>query len=248
MKMRGNTVLITGGGTGIGFALAEALVKLDNQVIICGRREQKLREAKDKLPQLHVCTCDVSVESERKDLVLWTMSNFKDLNVLVNNAGIQREVDFTGGAAEKSDQSEVEINLIAPIRLSALFVPHLMTRQEAAIVNVSSGLAFVPLAKMPVYCATKAALHSFSLSLRHQLRNSSIRVFEVIPPMVATELDQGAREKRGQNDHGIPPEEVAPAAVKGLESDEFEMPIGFARRLWQGARTEPENAFQLLNR
>jgi len=248
MKINGNTILITGGATGIGFALAEAFVKEDNEVIICGRREDKLREAKSKLPQIHTKVCDLSKEKERKALYNWIKSNNIDINILVNNAGIQRMIDFKKGIFNLSDgENEIEINLTAPIHLSAYFIPDLLKQKESAIINVSSGLAFVPIAVMPIYSATKAALHSFSVSIRHQLRDTSIKVFEVIPPTVDTELDKGARDEGGQEDKRIPPSEVAKATLKALEKDEYEIAIGMAQNLLMGARNNPEKIFQGIN-
>jgi uncharacterized oxidoreductase len=248
MKIKGNTILITGGATGIGFALAEAFVKEDNDVIICGRREDKLREAKSKLPQIHTRVCDLSKSTEREALYNWIKSNFKNLNILVNNAGIQRMIDFKKGIFNLSDgENEIDINLTAPIHLSAYFIPDLIKQKESAIINVSSGLAFVPIAVLPVYCATKAGIQSFTVSIRHQLRDTSIKVFEVIPPTVDTELDKGARDERGQEDKGIPPSEVAKVTLKALEKDEYEIAIGMAQNLRMGARNNPENIFQGIN-
>jgi uncharacterized oxidoreductase len=247
MKITGNTILITGGATGIGFALAEAFLEAGNEVVICGRREDKLFEAQNKLPEIRIRVCDVAQESQRRELFDWSIANFKTLNVLVNNAGIQREADFRQGVKGLSADSEIDINLAAPIHLSALFIPHLMTQPQAAILNISSGLGFIPLAIVPIYCATKAGLHSFSLTLRHQLRDISIRVFEIIPPTVDTELDQGARDRRGQTYRGIPPEEVATAALQALQEDEFEKPVSQAQGLWQAARSDPETAFNRMN-
>jgi uncharacterized oxidoreductase len=249
MKIRGNTILITGGATGIGFSLAEEFVRAGNEVIICGRRKNKLEEAKGKLPQIHTKVCDLSKDTERGSLFDWISSNFKDINILVNNAGIQRMIDFKKGTSELfNGEDEIEINLKAYVHLAAYFIPMFMKRKEAAIINVSSGLGFVPLAIMPVYCATKAAIHSFSLSLRHQLRDTSVKVFEVIPPIVDTELDKGARGRRGQEDRGIPPAEVAKAVVAGVEKDEYEITIGMAQNLRMGARNNFDQIFQNMNR
>jgi uncharacterized oxidoreductase len=248
MKINGNTILITGGATGIGFALAEAFVKEDNEVIICGRREDKLREAKIKLPQIHTKVCDLSKEKEQEALYKWIKSNFINLNILVNNAGIQRMINFKTGISNLSEgENEIDINLKAPIQLSAFFIPDLLKQKESALVNVSSALGFVPIAAMPVYCATKAAIHSFTVSIRHQLRDTSIKVFEVISPTVDTELDKGARDERGQEDKGIPPTEVAKATLKALENDEYEIAIGMAQNLRMGARKNPEKVFQSIN-
>jgi uncharacterized oxidoreductase len=165
MKTKGNTVLITGGASGIGLALAQEFVSAGNTVIVCGRTEARLQEAKRIVPQLHVKRCDVSKAKERTDLFDFIGSNHDSLNILVNNAGIQRMIDLTHGVSPLLEgDDEIEINLRAPIHLSSLFVPLLSRHEEAAIINVSSGLAFVPLAVAPIYCATKAAtfIHSFS--------------------------------------------------------------------------------------
>ena len=249
MKTSGNTILITGGATGIGFSLAQEFVKAGNEVIICGRRENKLEEAKRKLPQIHTKACDLSKEEERKELYEWVRSNFENINILVNNAGIQRSIDFKKGTDELfGGEDEIETNLKAYIHLSAYFIPIFLKRKEAAIINVSSGLCFVPLAIMPVYCATKAAVHSFSMSLRHQLRDTSIKVFEIIPPTVDTELDRGARAQREQQERGIPPAEVAKASINALGKNEYEVAIGMAQNLRTGSRNNPEQAFQNLNK
>jgi uncharacterized oxidoreductase len=248
MKTTGNIILITGGATGIGFSLAEVFVNAGNEVIICGRRENKLKEAKNKLPQIHTKVCDLSQEKERESLYKWVNAHFKNLNVLINNAGIQRMVNLRKGTRDLlNDEDEIEINLTAPINLSAYFIPLLLKQREAAIINISSGLGFVPIAAMPVYCATKSAIHSFSLSLRHQLRDTSIKVFEIIPPIVDTELDKGARGERGQEDRGIPPFRVAQATLKALENDEYEIAIGMAENLRMGARKNPDQTFQNIN-
>ena len=184
MKITNNTILITGGATGIGFALAELFLKSNNKVMICGRRQEKLDAAKAKLPGLQIKRCDISKETDRKELYSWIEKNFGTLNVLVNNAGIQRQIDLRDPSAASALDPEIDINLKAQLQLSTHFIQHFSKQSEAAIVNVSSGLGFVPIAAFPVYCATKAALHSFSMSLRHQLRQTPIKVFEVIPPIV----------------------------------------------------------------
>jgi uncharacterized oxidoreductase len=249
MNIKNNTVLITGGATGIGFSLAETLVKAGNRVIICGRRQTRLEEAKRKLPQIHLLTCDISKEAERKALFNWVKENFKDLNVLVNNAGIQRMIDLKRGIRDlASGENEIESNLVAPIYLSAYFIPLLMKQKEAAIINVSSGLAFVPISSMPVYCATKAAVHSFTMSLRHQLKDTSIKVFEIVPPTVDTELGKGSiEEKEEEWNRGIPPAEVAKAAINSLGKDEYEIVVGEAQGLVTGSRNDPEGEFKRLN-
>lgn len=250
MDVGANTFLITGGATGIGFALAEKFVDAGSVVIVCGRRQSKLRAAKNRLPALHIRQCDVSVESDRRSLLRWTAARFPSLNMLVNNAGIQREVDFTSPTVTKlpsSKDDEVAINLAAPMRLCALFIPRFLKRQKAAIVNVSSGLAFVPIAMMPIYCATKAAIHSFTISLRHQLRDTSVRVFEAVPPTTDTELDRSFAGEEEQAYRGISPQEVAAAVIEGLKADKEEIIVGQAQGLYQAALRDPKAKFRQLN-
>ena len=250
MDVGGNTVLITGGATGIGFALAERFVNAGSVVIVCGRRKSRLQAAKHKLPALHIRQCDVSVESERRSLLRWTTTRFPNLNMLVNNAGIQREMDFTSPTVNKPlspKDEEVTINLAAPIRLCALFTPILLKRKKAAIVNITSGLAFVPIAMTPVYCATKAAVHSFTISLRHQLRGTSVRVFEPAPPTTDTELDASFAGEQEQAYRGISPQEVAAAIIEGMKADKQEILVGQAQGLYQSALRDPEAIFKQLN-
>lgn len=248
MKMSGNTILITGGATGIGLALAEALLKAGNEVIICGRREDRLLEAKEKLPQLHIRVCDVADGEDRRSLLAWITVNFPGLNVLINNAGIQRDIDLTKGDEDLvNGEDEIKINFEAPVHLSALFIPHLTKKEEAAIVNVSSGLGFAPMAMFPVYCATKAGLHSFTMSLRHQLSQTSIKVFEAVPPLVISELNKEGRGKRNQQNFGAKAEDFADAVMKGLERDNFEIPFGTAENLISASRADLDRAFQMMN-
>jgi uncharacterized oxidoreductase len=250
LEIDGNTVLITGGATGIGFALAEEFSKAGSVVIVCGRRRSKLREAKAKLPTVHTRECDVSVESERRSLLRWTTTHFPDLNVLINNAGIQRQMDFTSPTVAKPlspKDDEVTINLAAQIRLCALFTPTLLKRKQAAIVNISSGLAFVPIAMMPVYCATKAAIHSFTTSLRHQLRNTTVRVFEAAPPTTDTKLDESFAGEAEEAYRGISPKEVATGIMEGIKAGKEEIFLGQAQGLYQAALRDPAAIFKQLN-
>lgn len=231
MNTTNNTILITGGATGIGLAMAEEFLKLGNTVIICGRREEKLNEAKAKNPALNIHKCDVSNQSDRTSLVKWILENFPQTNMLINNAGMQNHLDLKHPVDTVSVQLESDTNFLAPVFLSSLFADHLKTKKEAAIINISSGLAFTPLALVPVYCATKAALHSFSLSLRHQLSSTSIKVFEIAPPLVDTELDRGARAARGQRDCGMQPVEFAKQAIDAIRDNVYECAVGMAANL-----------------
>jgi len=248
MRTNGNTILITGGATGIGFALAEAFVKAGNKVLICGRREAKLEEARGKLPQIQTRQCDLSNKEDRESFCDWVRDNHEDLNILVNNAGIQRTINLRKGTAELfGGEDEVQVNFAAPIQISAYFSPLLLKKKEAAIINVSSGLGFVPIAAMPVYCATKAGIHMFSISLRHQLKGTPVKVFEIVPPAVNTELGKGTTGESEQEYRGIPPSEVAAAILKALKKDEYEVVVGKAKGLVEGSRKDFEKAFHELN-
>ena len=204
-----------------------------NTVVICGRRESKLALAKSRVPELHIRRSDVSKPRSRAALHRWATGKFPSLNIIVNNAGIQRAEDFLKGDRDLPQaDAELAVNLAAPIHLCALFIPHLRCQEEAAIINISSGLAFTPLAQLPIYCATKAATHSLSMSLRHQLRRTHIKVFEAIPPIVRTELS--ARRGRLTDPRLLmSPDAVAAGILTALAKDAFEIPLGAAVGLYE---------------
>ncbi|MBM7652944.1 SDR family oxidoreductase [Neobacillus cucumis] len=234
MKMTGNTILITGGASGIGFAFAERFLEKGNEVIIVGRREEKLREVKEKYPAIHTKVCDVSKDDERIDLFEWAIKEFPQLNVLVNNAGIQQRVNLLN-AKENWDyyRNEISINVDGPIHLSMLFTPHFQKQEQAAIINVTSGLAVMTGVWVPVYSATKAALHSFTTSLRHQLAETNIEVIEVLPPAVNTDLG-GA----GLHTFGAPLMDFADSIFTELEKGEVEIGYGGTKERLLATRDE----------
>jgi uncharacterized oxidoreductase len=249
MKITDNTILITGGATGIGFELAKEFIANGNTVIVCGRREEKLLEAKRILPQVIIKQCDIADIEQRRALYNFCVTSYSEINVLVNNAGMQREIDFRKGEQNYlQGDNEVAINLDACFHLTALFTPYFMNKPEAAIINVTSGLGIVPLIITPIYSATKAGLHSFSVSLRKQLANTSVKVFEIIPPIVDTDLDRGARDKRGQTDKGIKPEQVAKESVAAIAKDKFEIPVGIVKVLRIGSRVSPKLFLKIINK
>jgi uncharacterized oxidoreductase len=191
MQMTGNTILITGGGTGIGRGLAESFRRLGNEVIIAARRREPLQAVAEANPGMQILSLDQGDPADVRRFATEVTDRYPELNVVVNNAGIQRVEDLTTGGPGAAEQT-VAINLLGPIRLTAALLPLLLARPRAAIVNVTSGLAFMPSALTPTYCATKAALHSYTQSLRFQLRETSVQVIEIIPPQVQTAL-QGER-------------------------------------------------------
>lgn len=246
MDAQNKTVLITGGASGIGLALAERFLKAGSKVIICGRRAEKLAEAKEKNPSILTLVGDVSTAEQRVALFNAVSEQFPEVNVLVNNAGTQRRFPVTEDPINW-DQSREEIatNFEAPVHLSLLFIPLLLknTASTPYILNVTSGLAFVPIAAAPVYCATKAALHSFTLSLRHQLSTTPIKVIEVIPPAVQTDLGGP-----GKHTFGVPLDEYADATFAGIiEGAQQEVPYGFAAKVVNASRQELNAAFDQIN-
>jgi uncharacterized oxidoreductase len=242
MELASNTVLITGGSTGIGLALARRFLQSGSDVIVCGRREKVLKEARATHPGLGIHVCDVSNEQDRVALFKSAVADRPRLNVLVNNAGIQNRSALTDANDWPRTRQEIAINLDAPVHLSALFIPHLLTRQRPVIINVTSGLAFVPLASAPIYCATKAALHSFTLSLRHQLADTPIQVIEIAPPAVNTDLG-GA----GLHTFGVPLDEFADVAVAGLQKGDLEITYGFSAETSRASRDQLDAIFSRMN-
>jgi len=199
MKITGNTILITGGGSGIGRGLAAAFHTLGNKVVIAGRREGVLREAVAASPGMEYLVFDQGSPDGVRGLATQAQERFPKLNVLINNAGIQRVEDLTSGEIADAEAT-IDTNLLGPIRMTAALIRQLMSQPQSAILNVSSALAMMPAAMMPSYCASKAAIHSYTQSLRFQLRNSSVQVIEIVPPWVQTEL-QG---ERGMNPRAMP--------------------------------------------
>lgn len=195
MQMQGNTIFITGETSGIGRGLAEAFHQRGNQVIIAARREKRLKEICQRNKGMAFLVLDVTKPETIRSVSNEIIDRYPNLNCVINNAGVQMHVEFGPDLPmdEEKLQAEITTNLLAPIRVAAAFLPHLAKRAKTAspaslLVNVSSGLAFVPMARYAVYCATKSAIHSWTLSLRHQLRASGVQVLELIPPYVATEL------------------------------------------------------------
>lgn len=188
MQTTGNTILMTGGTSGIGRALAEAFQRLGNEVIVAGRRRELLDEITTANPGMRSTVLDVQDLSVLDGFAVKIARMHPSLNVLINNAGIMKPENLREGDAFATVEATVTTNFLAPLRLTAALLPHLQKQPRAAVITVSSGLAFVPLAATPTYCATKAAIHSWTQSLRWQLRGSPVEVLELIPPYVQTEL------------------------------------------------------------
>jgi uncharacterized oxidoreductase len=244
MKISGNEVLITGGATGIGFALADAFLKAGNQVVICGRHMDKLDEARACLPGVRAIQADVSTPEGRSGLITESLIHLPNLNLLVNNAGISQRINLSDTHADELEEmlrNEIEIDCIAPILLATQLLPHLKQQASAAIVNVTTGLVFAPNAAFPFYVVAKAGLRAFTQSLRFQLKDSHVKVFEVIPPMVDTALSKSGGSK-------ITPQQVAFETLKGIKRDRFEIEVGRSKSLALLSRISPSFAFSVINR
>jgi uncharacterized oxidoreductase len=243
MILKDNTILITGGTSGIGLAFAEEFYKLGNKVIICGRREDRLKKLSEKHPGMVTRLCDVSKEKDRTGLAEWAEKNFNDLNIFINNAGVQYDFDLKEKINLDKLYDEIDTNFVAPIHLANLFAAQFINRHNTAIINISSGLAFVPLAFMPVYCATKAAIHSFTMSLRQQLGSTPVKVFEIAPPSVDTELGNDRRADKTQTHGGMPVDEFLKEAMDAILKNILEAPIAHAKTL----REKNEQLFSQMN-
>jgi len=245
MKMNSNTILITGGSSGIGKGLAEAFHKLGNQVIISSRREEILRSVCTANPGMRYFVMDITDLSSVRNTARKIVEEFPALNCVFNNAGVQQRHDFAAGHSldDAAMLKVIDANLVGVIRVCAEFIPHLKNQQSATLVNVSSGLAFVPLAMFPVYCATKAAVHSFSISLRHQLKESKVKVIELIPPYVATHLGGGSTPPAGAP-QPMPLDDFVAETMSELAGDADELAIGGAKNLL--AATGPESVRKIF--
>jgi len=241
MNLTGNTILITGGASGIGLEMTQRLIERGNTVIITGRNKEKLSKAKKLLPKVHTIQSDVSNAKEIDSLHKKATKEFPDLNILINNAGIMRTVNFHEAHSSLDDfTSEIDINLKGSIRMAKQFLPHLKKKSAAAIIQITSGLAFVPLPISPIYCATKAALHSFCLSLRVQLKNTNVRVFEVAPPATDTELlgDFNAEDMKGVSIMKL--DDMVRESLNGIERDQYEIRPGQSNQLKFMSRLAPD--------
>ncbi len=246
MKLENKTVLITGGTSGIGLELAKQLLQRGNTVIVTGRNREKLDAASQSHPGIHAFQSDVSDPEAIAALHGKVLEQFPALDVLVNNAGIMRNLNLNQDRDLIDVTREIEINLCGPVRMVQSFLPHLKTRGNALIVNVSSGLAFVPLPLSPVYCATKAAIHSFSQSLREQLSGTGVTVVELAPPAVETQLFRGefADESKGQKAMDVTV--LARKAIAGIEAGKLEIRPGLSNILKTMSRIAPQFMFSQL--
>lgn len=239
MKLNGNKILITGATSGIGKVLTERFCELDNQITAIGRNEEKLQQLAQFDNQIVPFKCDISLQSDFDRLVSFIDDEHKDLNILINNAGIQYNCNLSDESYTLQHiEKEINTNLTAPIKLIKCLLPFLEMNSNSAIVNISSGLGIVPKAKSAVYCGTKAGIHIFSKSLRYQL--PKVEVFEIIPPLVNTAMTKG----RGKGK--ISPEKLVDEFIKAFEADRYEVNIHKVKLLRLINRISPKLADKIM--
>lgn len=249
MEMTKNTILITGGSSGIGLELATQLLKRGNIVIVTGRYHLKLDEARKKVPGLKTIQSDQSNPSAVRDLYKKVITQYPKLNVLVNNAGIMRKINLQANSDLEDVTQEIEINLNGPIWMTSQFLSHLKRQKSAAIINISSGLAFVPMAISPIYSASKAAIHAYTQSLRAQLKNTNIAVFEVAPPPTETPLFRGDftdADLSGRKPMSV--NTMVKLVILGIEKDTPEIRPGVSNILKAMSRVAPNLIFNQLSK
>lgn len=249
MKLTNQRVLITGGASGIGLALAQKFLAHNNTVVITGRDLSKLENAKKANPEIHIFQSDVTIDEDVRHLRDTITQEFMGLDVLINNAGVMNLINAGNEENDLQKQmQEIEINYNSPIRLLHFFLPLLKKSESPVLVNVSSGLAYVPFAQAPVYSGTKSALHFWTRSIRLHLRPHNIKVIELLPPVVDTPLAHGADIAQDDNLKPMPPEMLANSFWKGYSKGVEEITPGISKALQIMSRFAPKITFNQLNK
>ena len=243
MKFQGRTVLITGGTSGIGFEMAKQLIARRNTVIITGRNKEKLQEAKSHLPGVHIMQSDASKMEEIQSLRQYVVAEFPALDTLFNNAGIMRKLNMNDPRSAADVTQELSLNLNGPVQLVQELLPHFKSMPNALIVNVSSGLAFVPFPLSPIYSAAKAGIHAFTRCLRVQMKGTNVTVVELAPPGVETKLFRGEFEEEMKGQKAMPVDVLVAKAIAGIEAGKTEIRPGLSNVLYVLSRLAPRVPF-----
>ncbi len=245
MELTGNTILITGGSEGIGFALAKGLVE-ENTVIVCGRSREKLTRAGAEVPGLYTEVCDITLDAERQAMVERVLSTHPGLNMLINNAGSKQRTDLlSSNNLDEAMMRDMAVNFTAPVSLTLEILPHLREQPAASVINMTTGLVHLPKVAQTFYCAGKAAFHSFTQSLRWTLKGSRVEIFEVLLPLVATHFHQGAIPG---NISAISADEAAAFTLAGIRKGKHEMAVGKARLAHWMALFAPALGMSVVNK
>lgn len=241
MQTTGNTILITGGSSGIGLALAKDFLRLGNTIIVVGRDVAKLNLIKKENPALITFQCDISVKKSLLELTSFIKQNYSGLNILINNAAVQYNYSFVDNETPiENIDYEIETNFSAPIKLTTLLLPILLQKKESAVVNVSSGLMISPKKSASVYCATKAAIHSFTKTLRYQLEGTPTKVFEIIPPLVETPMTSGGENKK------VSAELLSHEFIQNFKANKYDSYIGKSKLLRFIHRISPKLSDKIM--
>ena len=243
MKLEGRTILITGGTSGIGFEMATQLIARRNTVLLTGRDQRKLEEAKSALPGIHTFQSDASKPEDIRSLRQQVTAEFPACDTLFNNAGIMRNLDMNESRSLTDVTREIDLSLNGPVQMVQEFLPHLKSRPHALIVNVSSGLAFVPFPLSPIYSAAKAGIHAFTRCLRVQLKGSNVTVVELAPPGVETKLFRGEFERELKGQKGMAVDVLVAKAIAGIEAGRTEIRPGLSNILYLMSRLAPSLPF-----
>lgn len=241
MKINGNTILLTGGTSGIGLELVRQFYGFGNTIIVSSSSQKNLDNLKQEFPKLITIVCNLADSSSVQQLINQCLTEHKEINFVINNAGIQYNYTWN----EETDgynkiANEIAVNLTSPMQIIYGLLPILTTKQNSVIVNVSSGLAFAPKKSAPIYCATKAAVHIGTKALRYQLENSTVKVFEIIPPLVDTPMTEG----RGKGK--ITPQQLVDEFINNFKNDKYESNIGKIKLLRFIQRLSPKRADNIL--
>lgn len=249
MELRKNTILITGGTSGFGLEFASRLLALGNTVIITGRNVEKLQQTKQKLPAVHTIQSDVSNPVDIENLYAQVIERFPELNMLINNAGEMRKISLHENLSLHDVTREIEINLMGPVRMVQQFLPHLKKKKSAAIMNVTSGISLMPFPVAPIYGASKSGLRSYTQSLRVQLKNTTVRVFDLVAPGSSTPLNDKFADMDGFNPKMLmAPDKIIDQAIKGMTNDTYEIYPGLAKVMRVVSRLAPKFALSQVSK
>ncbi len=247
MKLKNKTILITGGSSGIGLEFVKQLHQLGATLIITGRNEEKLNEVKALFSNVHTIVSDMGNTQDIVQLQQTLLAKHPQLDMVINNAGIMHKISLQQEDLSLDElTSEIEVNLNGIIKLNHLLIPHLKTKTEAAIVNISSGLAFVPFLASPIYSVAKAGLHAYTKLLRLELKSTSIKVFEIAPPSTNTSLIS-AFNNPNKPTKTMSPEQLVSIALKSITKNKYEIIPGLATFLYVISRVAPGMALRMVN-
>lgn len=247
MNLKDSNILITGGTNGIGLEFAKQLLEQGAKVIVTGRDIKKLERTKVQFPQINIVQSDVNNPKDVEALYNYVKRHFPELNIVINNAGIMHSAELQDKSVNLDNVThEIDTNFSGTIRMIHQFLPHLMAKKSSAIINITSGLGFIPFTISPIYSGTKAAIHSYSQALRIQLKDTRVKVFEIAPPMTDKPLQTAmpnANNKRAMKVH-----KMVSISIKGILKDKYNIRPGLSNAMWWMSRIAPAFFTKMINR